>query len=98
MSTVPIIAGIGSGFVDVVTTSDKPHSPEYWAERLSKRIIGISESAHPAIRAQAEAFQQQIAELTRQVLMEARRSDRAYLGNKLREAGHADFAQQLQEL
>lgn len=35
-------------------------SPEFWAERAVDRILQIATTAHPDVRAQAQAFREQI--------------------------------------
>ena len=46
----------GLGLIRVATENNKGHSAEYWAERATARICGISENAAPHIRQQAEAY------------------------------------------
>ena len=36
------------GAIEVQTESNRGHPPEWWAERLTDRIIGISDNAAPA--------------------------------------------------
>ena len=36
----------GLGDIGVATTEYKGHSPEFWAERCTLRICGISETQH----------------------------------------------------
>ena len=52
----------GLGDIGVATTEYKGHSPEFWAERCTLRICGISENAAPHIRQQAEAYRLAIYE------------------------------------
>ena len=44
------------GEIGVVTSQNRGHPPEFWAERCTARICGISENADGHIRQQAEAF------------------------------------------
>ena len=48
--------GFELGNVMVATTQNKGHDPEFWAEQVTHKIVGISETAAPHIRQQAEAF------------------------------------------
>ena len=38
------------GAISVATENNRGHSPEFWAEKLTNRICGISENAEPHIR------------------------------------------------
>jgi len=40
------------GAITVETQQHRGHPPEWWAERLTERICGISENAAPHIRQQ----------------------------------------------
>ena len=44
------------GDVNVQTTENKGLSPEYWTERIMERLISISDNADPMVKAQAQAF------------------------------------------
>jgi len=44
------------GSVNVVATENKGLSPEYWTERILERLISISDSADPMVKAQADAL------------------------------------------
>ena len=48
------------GQVSVQTTQNKGLSPEYWTERILEKLVSVSENADPMVRAQAEAFKEQI--------------------------------------
>jgi primosomal protein N'' len=64
------------GAIEVQTENNKGHSAEWWAERLTERIIGISDQAAPHIRQQAEAFKVAIYETILYHIKSAIRSDR----------------------
>ena len=51
------------GNVKVETTNNKGLSPEYWTQRIVEKLVSISESADPMIKAQAEAFKQDISKV-----------------------------------
>ena len=45
-----------TGTVGVQTTENKGLSPEYWTDRIVERLVSISDTADPMVKAQAEAF------------------------------------------
>ena len=86
------------GLIDVQTESNKGHSPEWWAQRLTERICGISENAAPHIRQQAEAFKVAIYETILYHIKQAINSERCTMANLLRSQGHENLAKILKEL
>ena len=53
--------GMSNNFsVEIQTTNNRGQTPEEVAKRCVNKIIGVSETAHPAIREQANAFKQNI--------------------------------------
>ena len=48
------------GDINVQTTQNKGLSPEYWTERIMERLISISDNATPEVKAQAQAFKDNI--------------------------------------
>ena len=48
------------GDLEVATTANKGHDPEFWAHQLTNKICGISEQAPEHIRQQALAFKNYI--------------------------------------
>jgi len=67
--------------VGVRTTSGRGFTPEELAEQAAQRIVSASDTAHPALREQAHAFQKQIAKVLEQYLKQAVRSDRTTVYN-----------------
>ena len=90
--------GFKLGTVMVSTTDNKGHDPEFWAEQITNKIVGISSSAAPHIRQQAEAFRQDVYQIILQGIKNAIKSDRVTLANLLRQSGHADMADIMKEL
>lgn len=78
--------------VDVSTTSNGGHPPEFWANRAAERIIAVSDSAHPAIREQAIAFRNDVEQVILAHIKDAIRSDRTTVHYLLTEAGHPQLA------
>jgi hypothetical protein len=89
--------GFQLGNVMVATTQNKGHAPEFWAEQVTNKIVGISETAAPHIRQQAEAFRSQVYQVIL-LGMKNIKSDRVTLSNKLRQQGHEDMANIIKEL
>jgi len=65
------------GNAGVVITSNGAHSTEVMADLCTKRIVSVSMSAHPVIRQQAEAFQDNIKMVIKHYMDEALKMDRA---------------------
>jgi hypothetical protein len=84
--------------VDVATTSNGGHPPEFWAKRCVDRIMHVSESAPPAIRDQAEAYKKQLEQIVLLHMKRAIQSDRTTVGYAVREAGHPKLAEMLRSL
>jgi hypothetical protein len=88
----------GLGLINVVTENNKGHSPEYWAERATMRICGISENAAPHIRQQAEAYRLAIYNTILYHIKQAINSERCTMRNLLVKQGNEDLADILKEL
>ena len=86
------------GAITVETEQNRGHPPEWWAERLTERICGISENAAPHVRQQAEAFKLAIFETILYHIKQAINSERCTMANLLRSQGHEDLAKILKEL
>ena len=86
------------GQIGVVTSQNKGHPPEFWAERCTARICGISENADGHIRQQAEAFRLAIYSAILYHIKEAINSERCTMRNLLNAQGHEDLAKILKEL
>ena len=84
--------------VGVRTTSNRGFSPEELAEQAAQKIVAVSDTAHPALREQAHAFQKQIAKVVEQYLKQAVRSDRTTVYNALNDAGHPELADLIRRL
>lgn len=89
---------IGAGIVEVQTTNHRGFSPEEIAERCLSKIIRVSDTAPPAIRDQAEAFQKHIRSVLVFYMKEMVQSDRTTTFNALCDAGHKDLAEMIRRL
>ena len=84
--------------VKVQTTQNRGFSPDEVAERCVDKLISVSDTAHPAIRDQAKAFQKHMEKVVAFYMREAIRSDRTTVYNALRDAGHPKLADAIRRL
>ena len=95
---IDVTTEVGLGTIGVATTDNRGHSPEFWAERCTLRICGISENAAPHIRQQAEAYRLAIYEQVLYHIKQAMNSHVVTLNGELTVQGHADMANILKEI
>jgi hypothetical protein len=88
----------GLGNIGVSTTNNSGHPPEFWAERCTDRICGISANAAPHIRQQAEAYRLAIYEQVLYHIKQAMKSHVVTLNGLLTNQGHENMAKILKEL
>ena len=86
------------GQVTVQTTNNKGLSPEYWTDRIMERLIAVSDNADPMVKAQAEAFKQNIQAVVLLYMKQAISSDRAAVAGLLEKQGHKDMAEIIRRL
>jgi hypothetical protein len=91
--TEPNIAAVMK--VDVATTSNGGHPPEFWAKLAADRIVQVADSAHPAIREQAVAFRDRVEKVILLYMERAIKSDRTTVCNLVNNAGQSDLAELL---
>jgi hypothetical protein len=89
-------AQVGSPFV--VTSNNGGHSPEQVAELCVNRLIQISDTAPPELAQQARAFREQMLAVILHYVKMAAAEDRATVCTKLKQAGHAQLADQIRRL
>jgi hypothetical protein len=87
--------GTGSFSVDVVTSSDGGHPPEFWAQRAIDRIISIADSTDPNIAAQARVFRDHVEQVILFNMKQAISCDRTTVGQILIKAGHPELAEHI---
>ena len=80
------------GIVEAKTTNFGGHPPEFWAERLTEKIVGTSENLEPHIEAQAKAYEEQIKQVCLIYIKNAIKSYKASLIQELTKAGDEDLA------
>ena len=86
------------GSIGVATTEFKGQTPEFWAERCTEKICGISDNAEPHIRQQAEAYKLAIYSAILYYIKESISSERCTMRNILEVQGHTELATILKEL
>ena len=84
--------------VNVQTTNNRGFTPDEVAERCVEKLISVSNTAHPAIRDQAKAFQKHMEKVVAFYMREAIRSDRTTVYNALIDAGHPKLADAIRRL
>ena len=91
--------GISNDFkVDVITTQNRGQTPEEVAERCINKIVGISATADPVIRQQAQAYKTQIEQVIVHYMKQAIQSDRTTVYNALLDAGEPKLADLIRRL
>tara|TARA_R100001086_G_scaffold248470_1_gene185516 strand:- start:1944 stop:2234 length:291 start_codon:yes stop_codon:yes gene_type:complete len=96
MIEIDTVSSIGSVLVN--TQNFRGHPPEYWAERATERICGISEFAEGHVRQQAEEYRLAIYNTILYYIQESINSEKCTMRNKLSQQGHEDLAKILSEL
>jgi len=84
--------------VEVVTTQNRGQTPEEVAERCINKIVGISATADPVIRQQAQAYKTQIEQVIIHYMKQAIQSDRTTVYNALLDAGEPKLADLIRRL
>ena len=96
MIKIDTVGGLGN--ISVETQQNRGHPPEYWAERATQKICGISEDAAPHIKQHAEAFRLSIYTTILYYIKQSINSERCTMRNLLVNQGHEDLAKILKEL
>lgn len=91
------VVGIGVGKFDVHTTVNQGHSLDWHVDRLTSKLIAVSDNAPPVIRDQARAFKHDIERHIRLQLEAVMASQRTTMIAKLRLAGMEEAARLIQE-
>ena len=86
----PAEISVSQPMVHVV--SNRGFNTEEMAEFAVNKIISISDTAAPEIKAQAEAFRNHMRSVIRFYLTAAVQSDRTTVSNRLKEMGHHEVA------
>jgi hypothetical protein len=89
---------LSPGFVKITATSGRGLSPEELTEMTIDKIISISESSHPLIKQQAEAFRDSLKAVLTKAFYNAQKSERTTLYNLFMNQGHTDMAEIIKRL
>lgn len=84
--------------VGVRATNNRGFTPEELATQCAQKVVSVADTAPPAIRDQAIAYQKHIEHVVGHYLKQAVRSDRTTVYNALTEAGHPDLADLIRKL
>ena len=84
--------------VEVITTDGRGFTPEELSDRCAKKIVSVADTAPPAIRDQAYAFQSAVEATVNFYMHEAVRNDRLTVYNALLSAGHPKLAELVKDL
>ena len=87
-----------SPVVKVHTTNGRGATPEEIADRFMDKFMTVSDTAHPAIRDQAHAYQNHVRALVVFYMREAIKADRSTACLKLERAGRNDLADIIRKL
>jgi hypothetical protein len=96
MDDIQVVSSIGN--IGVETQNYRGHPPEWWAEKCTDKICGISENAQGHIRQQAEAYRLAIYSTILYHIKQAINSERCTMKNVLTKQGHDDLAKLLTEI
>ena len=88
--------GAELGTVLVHSVSNRGFTPEELAEQALNKIIYVGDQSHPAIREQAQAFQNHIREVLVFYMNRAIESRNTTLANRFTEAGHPELIKLLE--
>ena len=81
------------GLIKAKTSNYGGHPPEFWAERITEKLVHISEDQEPDIRQQAEAYREVIREVCLIYIENAIKSYKATLIQELISAGEEKIAE-----
>ena len=82
----------------MVTTSDGGHPPEFYAERITDRLIFVAADAPPEIKVQALAYRDAMRQIVLNGIRSAILSNHTTIIAQLRKAGMEDAASLVFEL
>tara|TARA_R110002153_G_scaffold40662_2_gene116305 strand:- start:580 stop:879 length:300 start_codon:yes stop_codon:yes gene_type:complete len=90
---------MSNGFkVEVATTNNRGFTPEEVAHRCVNKIVAVSETAHPTLRAQTVEYRNEIEKVIAVYMRQAIQSDRTTVYNAIKEAGHPNLAEHIRKM
>ena len=78
--------------VSVEATINRGHTPEEIAKMCADKLVSVSDNAPPPIKEQANAFKKDILNVVEHYMIQAIKSDRVTLYNRMKQAGHEQLA------
>jgi|GEM_PF-389223 hypothetical protein len=84
--------------VEVATTNNRGSTPEEVANRCVNKIVSVSETAHPTIRAQTIEYRNEIEKLVAVYMRQAIQSDRTTVYNAIKDAGQPTLAEYIRKM
>lgn len=93
---ISTVGGVSLGIIKSSSVSGRGFTPEELAEGALNKIIYIGTNSDPAIRAQAEAYREQIRTVLVAAMHQAIRSNNTTLMNRFRAAGHPELVKLLE--
>lgn len=91
-------AGPELGIIEVHTTDEGGHPPEFWAKLCIDRIIQTSEDAPEQIQEQVKTYKGNITKVIEQYMQNAIKSDRITINNQLDKAGLKEASNLIRKL
>ena len=82
----------GLGLIEAKTSNYGGHPPEFWAERLTEKIVSTSDSEDPYIKEQARAYRDMIYKVCLIYIENALKSYKATLIQDLSGQGSENIA------
>jgi|TARA_R100001129_G_scaffold99276_1_gene67773 hypothetical protein len=82
----------GLGIIEAKTTNYGGHPPEFWAERLTEKLVAYSADTEPHIQAQAEAYRDAIYQVCLIYIKNSLKSYKASLIQELITGGEEELA------
>ena len=82
----------GLGLIEAKTTNFGGHPPEFWAERLTEKIVSSSDRSDPHIQEQARAYKELIYKVCLIYIKNALKSYKATLIQELVKSGDTELA------
>ena len=80
------------GIIEAKTSSFGGDPPEFWADRITEKIVSVSEDNEPHIQEQARAYKDAIRQVCLIYIKNAIKSYKATLIQELLKAGEEDVA------
>jgi hypothetical protein len=84
--------------VEVHTSNGRGFTSEEVAHRCVNKIVSVSETAHPTLRAQAIEYRNEIEKLVAVYMRQAVQSDRTTVYNAIKDAGQPTLAEYIRKM